>query len=211
MQMLRLGAILAGLLAALPCVALSQPQQSPPGAVQQVAPGQAMAILGQQVADASGKALGRLVDVLVDSSGTPQAAVIDFGGFLGVGSRRVAVHWSALHFTPGDPKRGITLDLTPGQIKDAPEYSDTTRAAPVVTAAPAAAAPYPPSSLPADSGVQGSKVQGSGKQGSGAQGSGAQGSEAQGSEAQGSEAQGSEAQGSEAQGSKAQGSGALGR
>jgi len=151
MHILRLAVILAGPLAAPPIAAESQPQQNPPGATQQVAPLETIAVLGQPVADASGKAVGRLVDVLVDQSGAPQAAVIDFGGFLGVGSRRVAVPWSALHFAPGDPKRPITLDLTPDQIKDAPEYSDVAKATPSV---PPAAEPGPPSP-PVESGAQG--------------------------------------------------------
>ncbi len=109
-----------------------------------------MAILGQPVADASGKALGRLVDVLVDSSGTPQAAVIDFGGFMGVGARKIAVHWSTLRFDPASAKQPITLQLTPDQIKGVPEYLDTKKSAPVVGPGPAASATLsaPPGSPP---------------------------------------------------------------
>ena len=44
--------------------------------------------------------MGRIVDVLVDRRGQVRAAIIDFGGFLGVGSRKIAVDWSALHFPP---------------------------------------------------------------------------------------------------------------
>ena len=44
--------------------------------------------------------MGRIVDVLVDRSGQVRAAIIDFGGFLGVGSRKIAVDWNALHFPP---------------------------------------------------------------------------------------------------------------
>jgi hypothetical protein len=95
----------------------------------------AEAILGRQVTDAQGKDLGRLVDVLVDETGLPRAAVIDFGGFLGVGNRKVAVHWSALHFNPAEGKHIITLDMTPDQIKSAPEYTNTDKPAPVVTPA----------------------------------------------------------------------------
>ena len=40
--------------------------------------------------------MGRIVDVIVNRSGQVRAAIIDFGGFLGVGSRKVAVEWSAL-------------------------------------------------------------------------------------------------------------------
>lgn len=103
-----------------------------PGEVQQVPPEQAIAVLGRTVSDTTGKDIGRLVDVLVSGEGQPQAAVIDFGGFLGVGSRKIAVQWNMLHFAPTDPKRPITLELTQEQIKAAPEYKDPAKPAPVV-------------------------------------------------------------------------------
>lgn len=121
------------------CLALllSAAAPPPPGNVQRVPPEQAMSILGHTVADPEGKTIGRLVDVLVGPDGQPQAAVIDFGGFLGVGSRKIAITWSALHFTPGNPKPAITLELTQDQIKAAPEYADVGKPAPVVVAPPA--------------------------------------------------------------------------
>lgn len=109
--------------------------------VQNVAPEAAEAILGRRVVDAGGTDLGRLVDVLVDENGQPQAAVIDFGGFMGVGNRKVAVHWSVLHFNPAEGKHRILLDMTPNEIKAAPEFLNTDKAAPVVTPADVAAAP----------------------------------------------------------------------
>ena len=93
----------------------------PSGKIEQVPPQQAVAILGLPVSEQDGKTVGRLVDVLIDAAGTPEAAVIDFGGFMGVGARKVAVHWSTLHFAPGDAKHPITLDLTPDQMKAAPD------------------------------------------------------------------------------------------
>lgn len=82
----------------------------------------AQAILGKPVVSAKGEAMGRIVDVIVDKAGTTRAAIIDFGGFLGVGSRQIAVDWAALNFSPaGQPER-ITLDLTRDQLKSAPQY-----------------------------------------------------------------------------------------
>ncbi|HKR19650.1 MAG TPA: PRC-barrel domain-containing protein [Stellaceae bacterium] len=82
----------------------------------------AQAILGKPVTSTKGEAMGRIVDVIVDKAGTTRAAIIDFGGFLGVGSRQIAVDWAALHFSPaGQPER-ITLDLTRDQLKSAPQY-----------------------------------------------------------------------------------------
>jgi hypothetical protein len=83
----------------------------------------ALPILGKSVRSAAGEDMGRLVDVVVDRDGDPRAAIIDFGGFLGVGSRKIAVDWKALHFSPDDPKGDvIRLELTRDQVKAAPEY-----------------------------------------------------------------------------------------
>jgi PRC-barrel domain len=91
---------------------------------------QVQTILGKNVRSSASEDMGRLVDVVVDRDGQTLAAIIDFGGFLGVGSRKIAVDWKALQFSPGDPKGNtITLALTRDQVKAAPEYKD---AAPVV-------------------------------------------------------------------------------
>jgi PRC-barrel domain len=82
-------------------------------------------ILGREIRSTADENMGRIVDVLVDGSGTVRAAIIDFGGFLGVGSRKIAVAWTALHFVPAAEKRyGIVLELTRDQVKPAPEYKE---------------------------------------------------------------------------------------
>jgi hypothetical protein len=82
-------------------------------------------VLGKEVVSATNENMGRVVDVLVDHAGKVRAAVIDFGGFLGVGSRKIAVDWGALHFPPpGKPDTHIALEFTRDQVKAAPEYQD---------------------------------------------------------------------------------------
>jgi sporulation protein YlmC with PRC-barrel domain len=84
-------------------------------------------ILGKEVRSATGENMGRIVDVVVDPTGQVRAAVIDFGGFLGVGSRKIAVDWSALSFPPAGDKSGrVTLGFTRDQVKAGPEYQDGT-------------------------------------------------------------------------------------
>lgn len=82
-------------------------------------------ILGRSVQGTDGKDMGRIVDVIVDPAGQVRAAIVDFGGFLGVGSRKIAVDWSALHFggavNHGD---GVALELTRDALKAAPEYKE---------------------------------------------------------------------------------------
>ena len=86
---------------------------------------QIQGVLGREVRSNADENMGRIVDVIVDRAGQVRAAIIDFGGFLGVGSRKIAVDWNALRFHPDSAKRDIiTLELTRDQVKAAPEYKD---------------------------------------------------------------------------------------
>jgi len=100
-------------------------EPAPPPSVTVIGARDAHGILGREVRSAANEDMGRVVDVIVDREGNVRAAVIDFGGFLGVGSRRIAVDWNALRFRPDSVKRDvITLELTRDQVKAAPEYKD---------------------------------------------------------------------------------------
>ncbi|HXC13377.1 MAG TPA: PRC-barrel domain-containing protein [Stellaceae bacterium] len=79
-------------------------------------------ILGKKIIGPDGKELGLVVDVVVDAQGGPHAAVIDFGGFLGVGSRKIAVDWRLLKLTPGAPDWKISLNISRDEIQGAPEF-----------------------------------------------------------------------------------------
>ncbi len=91
-------------------------------AVQAFAPGSMATVLGRRVVDPSGDEIGRLVDLLVDPEGKPRAAVLDVGGFLGIGTRRVAVVWEALRFVPAEADIRIVRDLTMEEVSSAPEF-----------------------------------------------------------------------------------------
>lgn len=117
------------------------PHMPPTVALQHVPPAEAMPVLGHTVAGPEGKVIARLINVLVDAEGEPVAAVLDFGGFMGVGERTIAVHWNALHFVPADPERPIILAMTPDEIKAAPEYKDPNKPAQVVVPTGATAKP----------------------------------------------------------------------
>jgi len=81
-------------------------------------------VLGKEVTSSTGENVGRIVEVLVDQAGQVRGAVIDFGGFLGLGSRKIVLDWAALHFSPTSQRDHIALDLTREQIKAAPEYKE---------------------------------------------------------------------------------------
>ena len=102
----------------------SQQSQSPPSAIV-LEDNTVRGVLGRTVRDADGQVMGRVLDVIVDAAGHVRAAVIDFGGFLGVGSRKIAVDWNALEFGKA-VKHGadLRLALTQDQLKAAPEYKE---------------------------------------------------------------------------------------
>jgi hypothetical protein len=97
----------------------------PPPSVTIIGAKDAHGVLGRDVRSPADENMGRIVDVIVDRAGLVRAAVIDFGGFLGVGSRKIVVDWNALHFGQIAHKgESITLELTKDQVKAAPEYKE---------------------------------------------------------------------------------------
>ena len=100
-------------------------EAAPPPSVTIIAPREAHGVLGRDVRSPTNEDMGHIVDVIVDHSGTVRAAVIDFGGFLGVGSRKIVVDWNALHFGGvNDKDDSTTLELTKAQVAAAPEYKE---------------------------------------------------------------------------------------
>ena len=89
---------------------------------EQVAPVELMGLLGHSVVDAAGGELGRIVDLLADGQGRVRAVVVDVGGFMGVGNRKVAVAWSALRFAAGEKGPVISIVIPPDRIKSWADY-----------------------------------------------------------------------------------------
>jgi hypothetical protein len=123
-------------------VAAVPPQPAPPPAVQlappppaqhvapppqvvpaeQVAPAELTGLLGHGVVSPKGTELGRIVDLLVDGQGRVRAVVLDVGGFMGVGDRKVAVAWSALRFASGQKGPVISITIPSERIKSWADY-----------------------------------------------------------------------------------------
>ena len=136
----------AALLLAGPAGAQTAAAPPSPG-IDEVAESKVVAVLGLAARGADGKEVGRIVDVLVDRAGMPRAAVIDVGGFLGMGNRKVAVEWGAVRFGMGKAAAAL-LALPSDMIKSAPVYDPGKPVealgvppAPAAAAAPAAAPP----------------------------------------------------------------------
>ncbi len=94
------------------------------------APNRAAVVARSKLESVLGKAVrtrveedgGRIIDLLADRNGNVEAAVIEFGGFLGIGTRKIAVEWSALRFEPDGKDTVIVVDVTRDQLRVAPEW-----------------------------------------------------------------------------------------
>jgi sporulation protein YlmC with PRC-barrel domain len=107
---------------------LPAPPEQPPQPQPTVLPAEQLAsveltgLLGHTVVGSGGAELGRIVDLLVDGQGRVRAVVVDVGGFMGVGSRKVAVAWSALRFAAGDKGPVISILIPLDRIRSWADY-----------------------------------------------------------------------------------------
>jgi sporulation protein YlmC with PRC-barrel domain len=76
-------------------------------------------LVGRTVVDSQGKSLGKVDSVLVDDGGTVKYIVVGVGGFLGIGEKNVALHWSDLQTKNGDQ---LVANVTKDQLTSLPGY-----------------------------------------------------------------------------------------
>jgi hypothetical protein len=102
--------------------AKAQDASARPGSVNDIAPTLAQ-LIDSNVSQKNGARMGRVVDVLIDSQGQPQALVIDLSDSLAGDKRQVAANWPDLHVVSRNKVLQLQLDFTDAQIKAAPTYS----------------------------------------------------------------------------------------
>jgi sporulation protein YlmC with PRC-barrel domain len=79
-------------------------------------------IKGTHVKNLQGEDLGTIDEVLLDpETGNVKFAILEVGGFLGLGSTRVAVPWSAFQLTQDGNKAKWVLDADKEKLKNAPK------------------------------------------------------------------------------------------
>ena len=77
-------------------------------------------LIGKKAYGSGGQEIGSINDLVIDNNGRVLAAVIDVGGFLGMGEHSVALNWDQLKINPGNDR--VTVGMTKDQLKAAPEY-----------------------------------------------------------------------------------------
>ncbi len=78
---------------------------------------------GTTVYNPAGEKLGSIDDLMIDKlSGQIRYAVLEFGGFLGMGTDRYPIPWNMLKYETG--KDGYVVPLDKAKLDDAPKYRD---------------------------------------------------------------------------------------
>lgn len=83
-------------------------------------------VIGKKVANADGDAVATIADLLIDEKGTVQQVILDVGGFLGLGSKSVAIDVRRLQ-PRGDEGQGYTLPMRKEEIARLPAYEPPAR------------------------------------------------------------------------------------
>lgn len=68
--------------------------------------------------------IGSISDLVIDENGQIVAAIVEAGGFLGLGTKEVAVSWQSIERRLNEKGDGyhLSVDTTKDALKDAPEY-----------------------------------------------------------------------------------------
>lgn len=83
----------------------------------------ASSLIGANVKNASDETLGSISDIVLSAEGSVEAVVIGVGGFLGIGTKNVAVAYSALNeSTDENGNAELVLNASAEELEAAPAY-----------------------------------------------------------------------------------------
>lgn len=78
-------------------------------------------VIGTDIHGAQGEEIGSIEDIVMNRNGNAKAALVDVGGFLGIGAKRVAIPMDRLSLRDD---RVVATAMTKEQIEQLPEYDD---------------------------------------------------------------------------------------
>ena len=96
-------------------------------------------LMDRDIVDGEGTSVGKVSDLLIDSDGSIKNVLVDVGGFLGIGTRTVALDLNQIQMAQGDGE-DLVVNMTREQVEQLPavEQNDSGWGAMPPSAAPAA-------------------------------------------------------------------------
>jgi sporulation protein YlmC with PRC-barrel domain len=95
---------------------LGTPVRNPDGSIN------ASQLVGLNIQNADGDALGEVGEVVIASDGALQGVVVDVGGFLGIGAHPVLLNWKDIKISGNGDDVKALVNTTKDNLKSLPEY-----------------------------------------------------------------------------------------
>src|SRR5690349_946875 len=84
-------------------------------------------LIGLNVQSPEDKKVGDIGEVVLDKSGKVDGVVVDVGGFLGMGTHPVLLHWNEVQLTNQDGKDRAIVNLTKDKLEQMPAYETSSK------------------------------------------------------------------------------------
>lgn len=82
----------------------------------------ASALIGTGLRSGDGESVGRISDLIIDQNGKVEAVLVNTGGFLAMGEKRVAIDWNAVKRSASADDQDLRVDMTRDDLQSAPGY-----------------------------------------------------------------------------------------
>ena len=126
MNKLALAACVVTLLFVAPALSQNAPPGNPTNTgfmAQQPGDRLASRLVGLNIQNTGNENIGEIYDIILTDTGAVKAYIVSVGGFLGMGTRYVAIDPKAVTLTRQDEKNWkATMNANKDQLKAAPEY-----------------------------------------------------------------------------------------
>jgi sporulation protein YlmC with PRC-barrel domain len=82
---------------------------------------QVSGMIGTNAVTANNEDIGEIENLLISPDGQVEAAIVEWGGFLGIGSRTAAVPWNELRLNEAGDR--VVIDMTREEMEMLPAYN----------------------------------------------------------------------------------------
>jgi sporulation protein YlmC with PRC-barrel domain len=86
----------------------------------------ASALIGREIFGPDNESIGEVSDIILEEDGKTRAALVDVGGFLGVGEKEVAIPFDDLQVTADGDEPRVSVAMTKEELEQAPAFEDDT-------------------------------------------------------------------------------------
>ncbi len=79
-------------------------------------------LIGTDLKASGGESVGEISDLIIDQDGKVGAFLVNVGGFLAMGEKRIAIDWNAVTMSGNTGDQDPQVDMTRDDLQSAPSY-----------------------------------------------------------------------------------------